>query len=84
MSKNNQFFNVSRRNLIKYGGGFLGMGFAATILGSNLSKPEASLAQTKDVAPAQNSPVKNMTPDEVLQVLIEGNISYHYSIETES
>lgn len=76
MSRNNQILNVSRRNLIKYGGGFLGTGLAATILGSNLSKPEASLAQnksTKDVAPAQNSPAKNMTPDEALQVLIEGN-----------
>ncbi len=65
MGKNNQVFNVSRRNLIRYGGGFLGTGLAATILGSNLSKPEASLAQ--------NSPVKNMTPDEALQILIEGN-----------
>jgi carbonic anhydrase len=65
MNVNKNNFNVSRRNLIKYGGGFLGTGLAATVLGSNVAKPEASFAQ--------NSPAKNMTPDEALKLLMEGN-----------
>jgi carbonic anhydrase len=58
-------FNFSRRNLIKYGGGFVGTGLAATVLGSNLVKPKAAVAQTK--------PAKDMTPDEALQALVDGN-----------
>jgi carbonic anhydrase len=58
-------FNFSRRNLIKYGGGFVGTGLAATVLGSNLVKPKAAVAQAK--------PAKDMTPDEALQALVDGN-----------
>ncbi|MCZ8159247.1 MAG: carbonic anhydrase, partial [Microcystis sp. LE19-196.1B] len=37
-------FNTSRRQLIRYGGGFLGTGLAATVLGSQLSKTNAQTA----------------------------------------
>ncbi len=37
-------FNTSRRQLIRYGGGFLGTGLAATILGSQLSQTNAQTA----------------------------------------
>lgn len=73
MNGKKQFMNFSRRNAIKYGGGFLGTGLVATILGSNLAKPEATLAQNKDVAPVPNSSTKNMTPDEALKALMDGN-----------
>jgi len=65
MNGKKQNLNVSRRNLIKYGSGFLGTGLTAAVLGSNLVKPEATVAQKK--------PAKDMTPDEALQVLMEGN-----------
>jgi carbonic anhydrase len=58
-------FNFSRRNLIKYGGGFVGTGLVATVLGSNLVKPEAAVAEKKSA--------KDMTPDEALQALVDGN-----------
>jgi carbonic anhydrase len=65
MNGKKQNLNVSRRHLIKYGGGFIGTGLTAAVLGSNLVKPEATVAQ--------NKPAKDMTPDEALQVLMEGN-----------
>ncbi|TRT84218.1 MAG: carbonic anhydrase [Microcystis aeruginosa Ma_AC_P_19900807_S299] len=37
-------FNTSRRQLIRYGGGFLGTGLAATVLGSQLSQTNAQTA----------------------------------------
>lgn len=63
-----QKINLSRRNLIKYGGGFLGTGLMATVLGSNLAKPESVVAETKIIA--QN---KDVTPDDALKRLVEGN-----------
>ena len=53
--------NVSRRNLIKYGGGIVGTSLVATVLGSNLVKPDEAVAKN------------DMTPDETLAKLIEGN-----------
>lgn len=57
--------DLSRRKLIKYGGGFLGTGLVATVLGSNVVKPKAVSAQ---------SPVtQDLSPDEALKLLQEGN-----------
>jgi carbonic anhydrase len=53
--------NVSRRNLIKYGGGLVGTSLVATVLGSNLVKPDEAVAQN------------DMTPDAALAKLMEGN-----------
>jgi carbonic anhydrase len=53
--------NVSRRNLIKYGGGIVGTSLVATVLGSNLVKPDEAVAQN------------DMTPDAALAKLMEGN-----------
>jgi carbonic anhydrase len=53
--------NVSRRNLIKYGGGIVGTSLVATVLGSNLVKPDEAVAKN------------DMTPDETLAKLMEGN-----------
>ena len=53
--------NFSRRNLIKYGGGVVGTSLIATVLGSNLVKPDEVVAQN------------DMTPDEILTKLMEGN-----------
>jgi carbonic anhydrase len=53
--------NFSRRNLIKYGGGVIGTSLIATVLGSNLVKPDEVVAQN------------DMTPDEALAKLMEGN-----------
>lgn len=53
--------NVSRRNLIKYGGGLVGTSLVATVLGSNLIKPDEAVAKN------------DMTPDETLAKLMEGN-----------
>jgi carbonic anhydrase len=62
MKNNTNSNHFSRRNLIKYGGGFLGTGLAATVLGSNLTSPQPVAAQNKDV-----------TPDQALKKLMEGN-----------
>ncbi len=62
MNENNQNLNLSRRHLIKYGGGFIGTGLAATVLGSNLINLEPVVAQNKDV-----------TPDQALEKLMAGN-----------
>ena len=53
--------NFSRRNLIKYGGGVVGTSLIATVLGSSLVKPDTAVAQN------------DMTPDEALAKLMEGN-----------
>jgi carbonic anhydrase len=53
--------NFSRRNLIKYGGGVVGTSLIATVLGSNLVKPDEVVAQN------------DMTPDQALAKLMEGN-----------
>ena len=53
--------NFSRRNLIKYGGGIVGTSLVATVLGSNLVRPDEVVAKN------------DMTPDEILTKLMEGN-----------
>ncbi len=64
--------DLSRRQLIRYGGGFLGTGLAATVLGSRLSQ-----ANAKDAAALASNSVqaqkKDITPDEALVALMEGN-----------
>jgi carbonic anhydrase len=67
MNGNNQNINLSRRQIVKYGGGFLGTGLAASILGANLQSPKSVAAQKIVV---QN---KDITPDLALQKLMEGN-----------
>ena len=67
MNGNNQNINLSRRQIVKYGGGFLGTGLAASILGANLQSPKSVAARN---IVTQN---KDITPDLALQKLIEGN-----------
>ncbi|MEG3435965.1 carbonic anhydrase [Pannus brasiliensis CCIBt3594] len=63
--------DLSRRQLIRYGGGFIGTGLAATVLGSQLSKASANDPRfVPDTFLAQN---KNVTPDQALAKLMEGN-----------
>ena len=57
--------HFSRRRLIKYGGGFLGTGLVATVLGIEGIKPQPVLAE--------RPPTQELTPDEALQLLQEGN-----------
>lgn len=64
-------FNTSRRQLIRYGGGFLGTGLAATILGSQLSQTNAQTAVNSEPwLTAQN---QGLNPDQALTMLMEGN-----------
>lgn len=53
MKDNNQVNYVSRRNLIKYGGGFVGTSLLATVLGTNLIEPQP-VAAKNDLTPAQS------------------------------
>jgi carbonic anhydrase len=57
-SSRNQF---SRRNLIKFGAGFIGTGSLAVALGKDLASPRPAVAQN------------DITPQEALQMLMEGN-----------
>jgi carbonic anhydrase len=59
------FSHFSRRRLIKYGGGFLGTGLVATVLGIEGIKPQSVLAE--------RPPTQELTPDEALQLLQQGN-----------
>ncbi|ACB50222.1 beta-carbonic anhydrase, periplasmic [Crocosphaera subtropica ATCC 51142] len=52
---------VSRRQLIKYGGGLIGTSFMATVLTNEVMKPQPVLGQNKG------------TPDEALTALMAGN-----------
>lgn len=61
MKDNQQNLNFSRRNLIKYGGGFVGTSLLATILGANLIEPEPAAAQS------------NLNPAQSLAKLMAGN-----------
>jgi len=64
-------FNTSRRQLIRYGGGFLGTGLAATVLGSQLSQTNAQTAVNSEPwLTAQN---QGLNPDQALTMLMEGN-----------
>jgi carbonic anhydrase len=59
MTQQSQF---SRRNAFKYGGALIGTSLMATVLGGQLIAPEPTFAQNK-----------NVTPDEALKKLIDGN-----------
>jgi carbonic anhydrase len=63
MKDKNTKLSVSRREAILYGGGFLGTGLVATVLGVNLSNPQTALAEETN----------KLTPDEALTKLLEGN-----------
>jgi carbonic anhydrase len=54
---------ISRREAIQYGGGFFGTGLVATILGVNLANSPIAKAEE----------VSNLTPDEALEKLLDGN-----------
>jgi carbonic anhydrase len=57
-----KFNPINRRHLLQYGGGFIGTSLMATVLGSNLINAPVANAQNKDI-----------TPDEALKKLVEGN-----------
>ena len=61
MNSNNRQFNLSRRNSLKFVAGAIGTGIIAAQAGAELAAPEPVIAQN------------NITPDEALQLLIEGN-----------
>ena len=61
---------LSRRNLIQYGGGFLGTSLMATVIGSQLEKSQPAVAQDIIV---QN---KDITPDQALTKLMAGNTRF--------
>jgi carbonic anhydrase len=61
---------LSRRNLIQYGGGFLGTSLMATVIGSQLGKSQPVVAQDIIV---QN---KDITPDQALTKLMAGNARF--------
>jgi carbonic anhydrase len=64
-------FDISRRQLIRYGGGFLGTSLAATVLGSQLPKAHAQDGPVMaDTLLTQN---KDLSPDAALAMLMEGN-----------
>ncbi|MDJ0524019.1 MAG: carbonic anhydrase, partial [Microcystis sp. M53600_WE12] len=64
-------FNTSRRQLIRYGGGFLGTSLAASVVGSQLSKSNAQTAvNSQPWLTAQN---QGLNPDQALTMLMEGN-----------
>ncbi|ARV57755.1 carbonate dehydratase [Nostocales cyanobacterium HT-58-2] len=65
MNRKTQIGNLSRRTLFKFGAGALGTGVLTAGIGSNLIVPERVVAQEKDI--------KDITPDQALQTLIEGN-----------
>ena len=60
--KKTQKGNLSRRTLFKFGAGVVGTGVLTAGIGSKLMVPEPAVAQQKDI-----------TPDQALQSLIEGN-----------
>jgi carbonic anhydrase len=61
MDSNNRQFNLSRRNSLKFVAGAIGTGILAARAGAELAAPEPVIAQN------------NITPDQALQLLIEGN-----------
>jgi carbonic anhydrase len=60
-----KFNPINRRHLLQYGGGFIGTSLMATVLGSNLINAPVANAQNKDI-----------TPDEALKKLVEGNVRF--------
>ena len=61
MTSNNRQFNLSRRNSLKFVAGAIGTGILAAGAGADLAAPEPAIAQN------------DLTPDEALQKLIDGN-----------
>jgi carbonic anhydrase len=61
MNSNNRQFNISRRNSLKLVAGAIGTGILAVGAGTELAAPEPVIAQN------------NITPDQALQLLIDGN-----------
>jgi carbonic anhydrase len=61
MNSNNRQFNISRRNSLKFVAGAIGTGILAARAGAELAAPEPAIAQT------------SLTPDQCLQLLIDGN-----------
>jgi carbonic anhydrase len=61
MKSKSSNFDISRRNLIKYGGGFIGTGLLTAAIGSEVMKPLPVNART------------DMTPDQALAKLMAGN-----------
>jgi carbonic anhydrase len=61
MNSNNRQFNISRRNSLKLVAGAIGTGILAVRAGAELAAPEPVIAQS------------NITPDQALQLLIDGN-----------
>ena len=61
MNSNNRKFNISRRNSLKFVAGAIGTGILAARAGAELAAPEPAIAQT------------SLTPDQCLQLLIDGN-----------
>ncbi|HIK11631.1 MAG TPA: carbonic anhydrase [Oscillatoriaceae cyanobacterium M33_DOE_052] len=61
MKGNQQNLDLSRRNLLKFGALALGTGAVTTSIAANLATPQPAAAQN------------NITPDEALQKLMEGN-----------
>jgi carbonic anhydrase len=61
MNSNNGPFNISRRNSLKLVAGAIGTGILAARAGAELAAPQPVIAQT------------SLTPDQCLQLLIDGN-----------
>ena len=61
MNSNNRQFNISRRNSLKFVAGAIGTGIIAARAGAELAAPQPVIAQN------------NITPDQALQLLIDGN-----------
>jgi carbonic anhydrase len=61
MNGNNQSAHVSRRNLLKFSAGAIGTGVLTAGLGSKLAFPDKAVAK------------ENMTPDQAMQALLDGN-----------
>lgn len=61
MSQKTSSNQVSRRNLMKFGAGFIGTGSLAVAMGKDLTAPRPAVAQN------------NVTPQEALKQLMDGN-----------
>jgi len=61
MNSNNGQFNISRRNSLKFVAGAIGTGILAVRAGAELAAPQPVIAETP------------LTPDQALQLLIDGN-----------
>jgi len=64
MSSNNRQFNISRRNSLKFVAGAIGTGILAARAGAELAAPQPAIAQS------------NLTPQQCLDLLVEGNARF--------